>query len=185
MQRVPNVERSALDAQGQAAFDRIAATRGSVRGPFGVLLHHPLLGERVGEVGELIRYHGVLPGRVRELAILVIARAWAAPVEWAGHAPLALKEGASQAAVDAIASQAASAGLDPAEALAIDTARELLATKTLSDERYAQVHASFGLQGLIELTVLVGYYGLLGNVLNTLKVNAAADAVLPFAGYDA
>src|SRR5690242_14431558 len=108
MQRVPNVERSQLDQQGQAAYDRIASTRGSVRGPFGVLLHHPVLGERVGEVGEFIRFHGVLPGSIRELAILVAARELGAGVEWAGHAPLALKEGTSQAAIDTVANNAPS-----------------------------------------------------------------------------
>jgi 4-carboxymuconolactone decarboxylase len=180
MQRVPNVERDQLDAQGQAAFDRIAATRGSVRGPFAVLLHHPELGERVGEVGELIRYHGVLPGAARELAICVVARELRAGVEWAAHAPLALKEGASQAAVDAVAQQAPTSGLDANEALVIDAVRALFKDKTLNDDLYARVETAFGLQGVIELTVLAGYYGLLGFVLNTLQVPAAAGAVVPF-----
>jgi 4-carboxymuconolactone decarboxylase len=181
MQRVPNVERSQLDEQGQAAYDRIAATRGSVRGPFGVLLHHPALGERVGEVGEFIRFHGVLPGSIRELAILVVARELGAGVEWAGHAPLALKEGASQAAVDAIAKKAPSTGLEQTEALVIDAVRALFADKTLSDELYRRVHAAFGVQGVIELTVLAGYYGLLGFVLNTLQVPPPQGAEVPFA----
>jgi 4-carboxymuconolactone decarboxylase len=181
MQRVPNVERSQLDPDGQSAYDRIAATRGSVRGPFGVLLHHPALGERVGELGEFIRFHGVLPGGVRELAILVVARELGAGVEWAAHAPLALKEGASQAAVDAVANKAPSTGLDAAEALAIDAVRSLFADKTLSDALYARALATFCVQGVIELTVLAGYYGLLGFVLNTLQVPPPSGAEIPFA----
>jgi 4-carboxymuconolactone decarboxylase len=128
----------------------------------------------------MIRYHGVLPGASRELAILVVAREFEASVEWAGHAPLALKAGVSQAAVDAVANQGPSNGLDPTEALVIDAVRALFANKTLSDALYEQVHAAFGLQGLIELTVLVGYYGLLGFVLNTLQVDAPAGSVVPF-----
>ena len=181
MQRVPNVERGQLDQQGQAAYDRIAATRGSVRGPFGVLLHHPELGERVGEVGEFIRFHGVLPGAVRELAIRVVARNMRAGVEWAGHAPLALKEGPSQAAVDAVANNASSSGLDETETLVIDAVRELLERNTLSDAMYERLHARFGLQGVIELTVLTGYYGLLGFVLNTLQVPPPDGSTVPFA----
>ena len=180
MQRVPNVERSQLDAQGQAAFDRIAASRGSVRGPFAVLLHHPALGERVGDLGEVIRFHGVLPGASRELAILVVARELGAAVEWAGHAPLALKEGASQAAVDAIARKARSSDLAANEALVIDAVRALFAHGTLTDVLYEQVCDAFGLQGVIELTVLAGYYGLLGFVLNTLQVDPPAGSDVPF-----
>jgi 4-carboxymuconolactone decarboxylase len=185
MQRVANVERSQLDQQGQAAYDRIASTRGSVRGPFGVLLHHPALGERVGEVGEFIRFHGVLPGSIRELAILVVARDLGAGVEWAGHAPIAVKEGASQAAIDAIANEAPSSGLDDSEALVIDAVRALLTHKTLSDALYERVHTAFGLQGVIELTVLAGYYGLLGFVLNTLQVPPPEGAEVPFAAVGA
>jgi 4-carboxymuconolactone decarboxylase len=134
----------------------------------------------VGEVGEFVRFHGVLPGSVRELAILVVARELGAGVEWAGHAPLALKEGASQAAIDAIASNAPSTKLDDTEALVIDAVRALFADKTLSDPLYARVHAAFGLQGVIELTVLAGYYGLLGFVLNTLRVPPPEGADVPF-----
>jgi 4-carboxymuconolactone decarboxylase len=180
MQRVPNVERAALGPDGQAAYDRIAASRGSVRGPFGVLLHHPGLGERVGEVGELLRFHGVLPGADRELAILVTARELRAAVEWAGHAPLALKEGASVEAIEVVRQQLPTHNLSAREALVIDAVRALFADHTLSDALYQAIEAAFGLQGLIELTVLAGYYGLLGFVLNTLQVDPPAGSERPF-----
>jgi 4-carboxymuconolactone decarboxylase len=180
MQRVPSVERDQLGPEGQAAYDRIAATRGSVRGPFGVLLHHPILGERVADVGEQLRFHGVLPGAARELAILVTARELGATVEWAAHAPLALKEGASTDAVEAVRQRRPSTGLDPQEALIIDAVRALHADHTLSDDMYQQVESTFGLQGVIELAVLAGYYGLLGFVLNTLRVPAPGGNERPF-----
>jgi 4-carboxymuconolactone decarboxylase len=180
MQRVPNVEREQLGPEGQAAYDRIAATRGSVRGPFGVLLHHPLLGERVADVGEQIRYHGVLPGATRELAICMTAREYGAAVEWAAHAPLALKEGASPEAVEVVRQRGSTASLPATEALIIDAVRNLFSEHELTDSQYDQIEAAYGLQGVIELTVLAGYYGLLGFVLNTLRV-PAPNGVEPFA----
>jgi 4-carboxymuconolactone decarboxylase len=180
MQRIPNVQRDELGPAGQAAYDRIAATRGSVRGPFAVLLHHPLLGERVADVGEQIRFHGVLPGALRELAIVATARELEAAVEWVAHAPLALQEGASVEAVEVVRLQRPTAGLSPQEALVIDAVRALFVDHTLSDAMYAQVESAFGRQGLIELTVLAGYYGLLGFVLNTLQVPAAGGNERPF-----
>jgi 4-carboxymuconolactone decarboxylase len=180
MQRVPNVQREELSAEGQAAYDRIAASRGSVRGPFGVLLHHPVLGERVADVGELLRFKGVLPGAVRELAIVATAREHQAAVEWVAHVPIGLKEGMSVEAAEAVRLGRPTAGLSETERLVIDTVRELFASHTLSDATYAQVEKAFGLQGLIELTVLVGYYSLLGYVLNTLQVPAAGGVERPF-----
>jgi 4-carboxymuconolactone decarboxylase len=180
MQRVPNVAREQLGPDGQAAYDRIAASRGSVRGPFGVLLHHPLLGERLADVGELIRFHGVLPGSVRELAICATSREYDVAVEWAAHAPLALKEGASPGAVEVVRQRGSSTGLPATEALIIDAVRTLFHEHALTDSQYAQIEAAYGVQGVIELTVLAGYYGLLGFVLNTMQV-PAANGVQPFA----
>jgi 4-carboxymuconolactone decarboxylase len=82
--------------------------------------------------------------------------------------------------VDAVAQQAPTTGLDATEALVIDSVRALFKDKTLNDDLYARVDAAFGLQGVIELTVLAGYYGLLAFVLNTLQVPPPAGAVLPF-----
>jgi 4-carboxymuconolactone decarboxylase len=177
---MPNIQREELSPEGQAAYDRIAATRGSVRGPFAVLLHHPVLGERVADVGEILRFKGTLSGAARELAIIVVARHMGAAVEWVAHAPLALKEGASTDAVEAVRLQKPSTGLDAREALVIDAARALIADHTLSDAMYQQVESAFGRQGVIELTVLVGYYSMLGYVLNTLQVPAPGGVERPF-----
>jgi 4-carboxymuconolactone decarboxylase len=179
-QRVPSVERDQLSPEGQAAYDRIAATRGSVRGPFGVLLHHPVLGEQVANVGEQLRFHGTLPGAIRELAIVTVARELGAAVEWVAHAPLALKEGASAAAIEAVRQRQATSGLEPDEALIVDAVRTLFAEHALTDSQYEKIQAKYGVQGIIELTVLAGYYGLLGFVLNTLRVPPPSGGDAPF-----
>jgi 4-carboxymuconolactone decarboxylase len=59
--------------------------------------------------------------------------------------------------------------------------RALYAQRTLSDELYDATVAAFGVQGVIELTVLAGYYGMLGFVLNTMRVDAPAGSEIPFA----
>ena len=83
----------------QRAYDRIQAKRARIHGrarpagPFAPLLHHPALAERVGDLGEFLRFDSRLPGDVRELAILMAARSVSQPYEWVAHAPIALKEG--------------------------------------------------------------------------------------------
>ena len=139
MQRIPSIEREQLGPEGQAAYDRIAASRGSVRGPFGVLLHHPLLGERVADVGEQVRYHGVLPGSVRELAICTTAREYNAAVEWAAHAPLARKEGASAEALEVVRQHAPTVQSAACRKRSSSTAvRTLFSEHALTDDQYAQ-----------------------------------------------
>ncbi len=99
MTRIPEVTRDGLDAEGQAIYDRIATTRGALRGPYGVLLHHPALAERVGALGEQLRFHSMLPGADRELAILAAGREAEAPYEWAAHEPIARRAGTRPEAI--------------------------------------------------------------------------------------
>ena len=61
----------ALTPDARQVYDKITAKRGAVRGPFASLMHHPALAERVGDLGEYLRFGATLPGDIRELAILI------------------------------------------------------------------------------------------------------------------
>ena len=79
----------ALAPDARRVYEKITAKRGAVRGPFASLMHHPVLAERVGDLGEYLRFGGTLPGDIRELAVLVTARAVDQPYEWVAHAKIA------------------------------------------------------------------------------------------------
>lgn len=53
-------------------------------------------------MGEYLRYRSAIGLRLSEFAILVTARYWHQPVEWAIHAQIAVREGIGEAAVHAI-----------------------------------------------------------------------------------
>ncbi|HXD96032.1 MAG TPA: hypothetical protein VN646_05800, partial [Candidatus Acidoferrum sp.] len=61
----------ALEPDARRVYEKITVKRGAVRGPFASLMHHPVLAERVGDLGEYLRFNGTLPGDIRELAVLV------------------------------------------------------------------------------------------------------------------
>ncbi|MBI3455779.1 MAG: carboxymuconolactone decarboxylase family protein [Candidatus Rokubacteria bacterium] len=167
MTRIPEPTRDQLSADGQAAFDRIRATRGGLRGPYGVLLHHPALADRVAALGEQLRFRSLLAGADRELAILAAAREVDAPYEWAAHEPIALRD------------RRPSDGLRPREAMIIDTARALYRTHRLDDAQYARAEAELGRPALVELVTLVGYYGMIAFVLNAFDVTLPPSPAAP------
>ena len=53
MPRISSVTRDQLSEEDQQYHDAIVGTRGSVRGPFGVLLNSPKLAARVAGYGRL------------------------------------------------------------------------------------------------------------------------------------
>ncbi len=57
------------------------------------LLRSPELMLCASRMGLYLRYGSALPLRLSEFTILIVARAWSQPVEWAIHHPIALKAG--------------------------------------------------------------------------------------------
>jgi 4-carboxymuconolactone decarboxylase len=170
MSRVPEPRREELSPEAQAVFDRIAGTRGSVRGPYGVLLHHPMLADRVAALGEQLRFASGLPGAERELAILAAGREAGAPYEWAAHEPIARREGTRAEALVCLRDGAPPDGLTPREAVIIDTVRALYRTRTLTESQFHRAAAELGWPGLVEVVALAGYYGMIGFFLNAFAV---------------
>jgi 4-carboxymuconolactone decarboxylase len=169
MARLPSLKREELDSEAQRVWDRVATSRGSVRGPMALLLHNPPVADRVSEVGALLRFKGTLSGADRELGILTAGREVEATYEWAAHEPIGLEEGVRPEAIEVLRHQATSETLLPRERTIIDIVRALFREHRLSDELYAQGEAELGRAGLVELVVLAGYYGLIGYVLNAFE----------------
>jgi 4-carboxymuconolactone decarboxylase len=181
MARLPDLKREALDADSQAVWDRVAGSRGSVRGPMALLMHNSPLADRVAELGARLRFQGTLSGADRELAILTAGREVEATYEWAAHEPLGRDEGVSSEAIEVLRSQGPTSGLGQHEALIIDTVRTIHREHKLSDEAYARAEAAFGKSGLVEIVVLAGYYGLIGYVLNVFEAELPDGATPAFA----
>jgi 4-carboxymuconolactone decarboxylase len=178
--RLPSLTRDQLDPNAQAIWDRVATSRGSVRGPMALLLHHPALAECVSEVGTQIRFRGVLSGADRELAILTAGREVEAPYEWAAHEPLGLEAGVRTEAIEVLRNHGPTTDLEPREALIVDTVRALYRDHRIPDDLYARAEAALGRQALVELVVLAGYYGLIGFVLNAFEAELPAGVAPAF-----
>lgn len=158
---------AAPDPQAVEAF---RAARGVAPfGPFPTLLHHPPLLARVEALGRAVRFEGGLPDDAREIAILATAAAWEQRIEWAIHAPIALKAGVAEGAIAKIALGAPPDDATPAQTAAWAFAHELHAARDVSDATFAAALEAFGAAGVVELAVLAGYYAMLAMVMNMAR----------------
>lgn len=157
----------------------LSGPRGSLNGPFNVMLRSPDLGDRLQRVGEYVRFKTSIPPRLNELAILVTARHWTAQYEWYAHHELALKAGLSAAVTEEIAAGKRPAALQPDEATVYDFVRELLDTKQVSDAKFNAVKEKFGERGVVDLVGLVGYYETVSMLLNVDRYPLPEGAKTP------
>src|SRR3972149_5618931 len=171
MPRLPEVlDRASLPEEKREIFDYLVKTRGGVRIPFSVVLNNPEVTYRVAHVGTYVRFESSLPEGTRGLAVLTAAQERDVAFEWAAHVRGAREVGISEAAVEAIANDRGLEGLDDEEALPVRFARELLRDKRVSDATFDAARVRPGDAGVIDLTATVGYYAMLGCLLNALEI---------------
>src|SRR5579863_2739380 len=63
----------------------LSGERGTLNGPFNVLLRSPEMGDLAQKLGAYIRFRTTVPPRLNELAILITARGLNVQYEWAAH----------------------------------------------------------------------------------------------------
>ncbi|GBD10748.1 hypothetical protein HRbin23_00393 [bacterium HR23] len=177
MARLPYItRREDLPPEHRGAWDAISAKRGHVARPFQVLLHSPPLATRVASIGEYARFiTGALDGVTRELAILATTRYWRAQYPFTHHVHLARLAGVREEAIQAIKKGVAPRGLTPVEALPVRFAQSLLRRRQVSDALWQEALQRLGTQGVIDLTVTIGYYTLLSLWMLAVQVELEPD----------
>jgi len=69
---------------------------------------------------------------------------------------------------------------DKDEALVYRACNEIFRTQRLSDESFGQAVSALGEQGVVELIAIIGYYTLIGNMLNVFQVALPEGEAPPF-----
>ncbi len=178
MARLSDVTRDQLAPEHQEFFDSIASSRGSVRGPYGVLLHSPDLAARVAHTGAYVRFDLDISEAHREIIICATAREIRQQYEFSAHARLARQAGVSEDVVSAIATGQAPEGLSGIEASLVKYVQELSQNHKISDDTFNAVSGHFGMQKTVEITALIGHYLLVGQILSAFEVDLP-DGVQP------
>lgn len=181
MSRLPPFDAADLSSSQRRIYDAIlSGPRGKFGGPFPALLECPEIADQVQNLGGALRFGGSLPTLLREVAILVVARHWRSAVEWDAHVTIALREGVEPSVITAILNERPVDDASPDIRSVVALSRELNETKQVSKTTYQQAVSEIGLEGVVELTVLLGYFALLSMVLNTFEVDPSpADGVPP------
>jgi 4-carboxymuconolactone decarboxylase len=165
-------------AQKQAVADFKTARGADLSGPFVPLLRSPEVMSRARAMGDYLRYKSVLPPRLSEFVILIVARHWSQQYEWSTHDSIALKAGVSAEIVKAIAEGRRPERMAEDQTILYDFCDELHRNQSVSDATYARAVAKFGEQGVIDTVGIVGYYSLLAIVLNTARTPTDAPTMI-------
>lgn len=177
MARLPAVKREQVRPEDRPYFDEIVESRGGIRGPYGVLLHSPELAARVASTGAYVRFESDMSDALKEVVILATAREIGSQFEFSGHARLAREAGVSEDTIRAIAHGTAPDGLSGDEELVVRYTQELVRDRKVSQDIFSAARDRFGERSMVELTVLIGHYLLVGHVMAAFEVELAPGMV--------
>ncbi len=175
------IDPDALSPAQRAVHDAIlAGPRGRVEGPLRVWLLSPGLADKAQALGAFCRYGTTLPARLSELAILTTGAFWRSGFEWAVHAPIAAAAGLDPMVIEAIRRGDTPAFARPDEAAVHAFARELHMDHAVCDATYARAVDALGVQGVVDLVGILGYYTLISMTINAFRVPLPDGAPDPF-----
>ena len=178
--RIPPVTRESVPAELRATFDAVSSGPGGIgTGPMSILKNSPELARRAIPLFEYVRNESILPQAARELAMLTTARCQDCPYIWNAHAALGRQAGLSDALVDALRDNQPLPPLSVAEAAVINLGREFFAHRRVSATAFDAALAQFGVQGVVELITLMGFYALLAFNANAVDLPLAGPAAEP------
>lgn len=152
--------------------DRLIKSRGSVRGPFPVMLHNPGLAAVAEKFGGYARFGSKIEPRLLEFAISVVSRFWGAQVEWISHTRLAREAGIDPAVLKAVEEGNRPNFINEDEEVIYNFVTMLLDTSKVDDATYGKCLDVLGERGIIDLMAAITHYTVVSFTLNAFHVSA-------------
>lgn len=182
--RLPLIEKSSLDAEGQRIFEAINGKDATITrlGPPNNTMHSLLAAEPYDKLNQLLRKTVVGPAFF-EISTLVPAREYNQQYEWTGHEIGAQRAGVPQEVIDVIKFNRPTTGLPEKEATVIEFGRAMLrGDHQVSPAMWAKMVSLFGRQGTMEIVMIMGDYTMTAMVLNAVNQQLPPDRppLLPF-----
>ena len=182
MARFEPISPDRMTAEQKAVCDEIVASRGSIRGPFPVMLHNPGLAAAAEKLGGYARFTSKIEPRLLEFAVSIIGRFWGAHIEWAAHSRLAREAGIDAAGLEALEEGIRPDFANDDEAAVYDFLTALLNTSKVDDATYAKCLETLGERGIIDLMATLTHYTIVSMTLNTFRMPLPEGAQTPAFG---
>jgi 4-carboxymuconolactone decarboxylase len=123
-------------------------------------------------LGQAILTSLALPPDLRELAILHTARLSGVDYQWVQHERLARLVGVPEEKIDAVRAGAPDpAPFSPVERAVLAFTESVVRSGDAADDVYRAVAEHLGSREIVELTIAIGFYQMLGNVMNVTRVD--------------
>ena len=167
------------DQQRPFADEILKVSSIGITGPYNSMLRSPVMGQRLFNLLDYVRFNTSVPRKLNEFAILIQARLWTSQVEWYAHYPLAIKAGLPEAVAADLKEGKRPASMQPDEAAVYDFCMELSTKHEVSDATFKRTREQFSEQQVIDLIAVSGTYITAAMMANTAEETVPAGKTPP------
>src|SRR5207237_6254998 len=120
-----------------------------------------------------VRFKSELDDATRELAICLVAKTTGAEYEWQAHRRIALEQGFSEAALDAILGWR-NGDFNERQRAVLDVTEQLTKSVKVDDKAFEAARSFLSARAIVELVTTVGYYNMVARFLVGLQIGLEA-----------
>ena len=170
MARVPILEKSQINGDLRTIFDKMETRGNRVLNIFKVMAHCPDVGRDLLKLGNSLLLKGKLDSKLRELAILRVGHLAKAHYEWTQHVAVAKRVGVPEVQISALPEWRDSEQFNALEQTILQYTDEVAENIRVSEETFQKLKALLTDEQIVELTTVIGYYGMVSRILEALQV---------------
>lgn len=173
MTRIPYADLDEAPQKVRDFFDKMRAnTDGAeIMNIFKMASHSGASIREFIRLGNRLLMKAHLDDRYRELAILRIAQLLGARYEWGQHVPIAIGVGISREQIKGIGNWRGSSLFDEKDKTVLRYTEEIVKDSRPADETFEAASKFLDNTSLVELTISIGYWSMVGKFLKTFGVD--------------
>jgi len=170
MARVSFVEKGQGHPMVEHLYRKIESQGQTVINLYKVLGHCPNIGLNVERLGSSLRKGQELSPRLRELAVLRVGDLAKSEYEFSKHSVIGLQAGLRKEQIESINKWESSPEFNEEERTVLAYADEVERDIRVKDETFARLRSFLSEHAIVELTVAIGYYGMVSRFLVALDI---------------
>lgn len=171
MARVSLMSKEQASPEVQEVFQRLEARGATVVNIYRTLAHSRAAMLHFMRLGNSLLERCHLDHRLRELAILRVARLTGSQYEWVQHVTLAREAGVTPEQMEAMEKWRSSPAFDARDRAVLAYTDELALRVQVQDATFQEVARYLDEASIVELTLSVGFWGMVARLLEGLQVD--------------
>jgi len=167
--------------KAKAIYDKIDAIRGGHHYPglYIALSNYPELAEAFSDLGEFLRFKSILPGKIREIAILMTSASLKVAFEWETHQANALEAGLTPHLMERILKNDCFKD-EPLYAQIKKLVEVFLALEKVPQDLQDYLVQSLGMEAFIQLSVMINFYRMVSGLSIGFEFSLLKESQDPF-----